>query len=84
MLETHTTFLALDTHAFCAGGDELFSAGDEHVENVCSNFSHTHTHTHSEMCTFTLGRSESYVDAQQRHLRPNLECSRLEALVFRP
>ena len=41
------TFLVLDTHAFCAGGDEHSSARDEHVENTRSNFSHTHTHTAS-------------------------------------
>ena len=35
-------FLVLDAHPFCAGGDEHFSAGDEHVKNARSNFSHTH------------------------------------------
>ena len=38
------TFLALDTHAFCTGGDEHFSAGDEHVE-TCVRISITHTHS---------------------------------------
>ena len=39
-LEPNT--LVLETDAFCAG-DKHFSAGDERVENECSNFSHTHT-----------------------------------------
>ena len=36
--------MALDTHAFRAGGDEHFSAGDEHVE-TCVQISITHTHS---------------------------------------
>ena len=39
-------FLELDTHAFRAGGDEHLSAGEEHIENARSNFSHTHSQLH--------------------------------------
>ena len=34
--------LTLEANAFCAG-DEHFSAGDQHIENTRSSFSHTHT-----------------------------------------
>ena len=71
------TFLVLDAHAFRAGGDEHFSAGDEHVKNVrsilvtltqpvTSDFQTELTRISSsppKTCAFTLGRSESYVDA---------------------
>ena len=36
------TLLVLETNAFHAG-DEHFSAGNECIENVRSNFSHAHT-----------------------------------------
>ena len=68
-----------------AGGDEHFSAGDEHVENARSNFSPTQTQPAAsdfqtelisssppKACAFTLERSESYVDTQRRLSRPNL------------
>ena len=86
----------LDTQAFRAGGDEHFSAGDEHVANAHSNFSHTHTASYqrlpnrtyieltSENVRFHGGEIRSYVDAHQHLSRPNLEYSRLEALVPQP
>ena len=47
------TFLALDTHAFRAGGDEHFSAGDEHFsagdEHVETRVRISVTHTHSQL-----------------------------------
>ena len=48
VLDTYT-FLVLDTHALCAVGDKLFSAGDKHVEKACSNFSHTHTASYQRL-----------------------------------
>ena len=88
------TVLALDMHAFRAGEHKHFSPGDEHVENAFEIQSHTQsqlatTDFQTELMSssppktyaFTLGRSESYVDAQQRLSRPNLEYSRLKALV---
>ena len=46
------TLLALEANVFHAG-DEHFSAGDEHVENVHLKFSHTHTDTHTHTYTHT-------------------------------
>ena len=40
----------METNAFPTG-DERFSAGYEHVENVHLNFSHMHTHTHTQLAT---------------------------------
>ena len=40
VLETNT--LVLETNVFLSG-DEHISAGDERVENACSNFSPMHT-----------------------------------------
>ena len=38
----------METHLFRAGG-EHFSAGDEHIENMRSNFSHTDTASYQQL-----------------------------------
>ena len=56
--------ITLQTNAFCAG-DEHFGARDKHVENECSNFSHTHTHTASYQWLLY----KRYVETTATHLR---------------
>ena len=56
--------MVLETDAFCAG-DKHFSAGDERVENECSNFSHTHTASYQRL------PSKAYVEMIASH-----SCSR--------
>ena len=59
------TFLALDMHAFCAGGDEQSSSGDKHVENTHLNFSHTHTASYQRL----PNRTYMYVKLTSENVR---------------
>ena len=56
-------FIASNEHVLCWSRDEhlalemkVFCTGDEHVENTCSNFSHTHTASYQGLPTKLMPR----------------------------